>query len=230
MSPRVTRAPRCIKKNHPEYLAHRVWVPLVPPQEIQSELGYLQDIHNTFLDVFDNGRLKLPGLVSPSPYSLDSDVANDLSTLQASVRPQQTKRTPIDFVAANNQIKASADGATATIHLLTTQGDTSDLTWLYEEAYRALQPGGWLMQLHLHHQPEAHLAQAQRLAIVSHTQPPADPVKTALQNGGFINLSLSVASVPSSPGSVGGKGNALAATGTCEMRVWVAQKPRIYRV
>ncbi|KAK1566103.1 uncharacterized protein LY79DRAFT_572672 [Colletotrichum navitas] len=226
MSPPLRRAPRVANQNHPNYLAHRVWVPLVPQGiDEQAERSRLQDIHNTFLDAFENGTLKLPGVVSPSANDLTSEAADDLSTLQACVYWQQKKRTSIDFIAASCQVKACGDGTAATIHLLTTQSDTDDLKWLYRKAFLALHPGGWLMQLQVHHQqPQAHQMHMLALASHKHTQPLTDPVKTTLQEEGFIQLSLSVARASSATGTVSAKVPS-AATGTYEMRVWTAQKP-----
>ncbi|KAK2052340.1 hypothetical protein LY76DRAFT_344359 [Colletotrichum caudatum] len=220
--PPLPRAPRIANKTHPEYLAHRVWASLMLPPGIdeQAERARLQDLHNTFLDAFENGLLKLPGLISSSSANnLDSEAANDLFSLQSCVVRHQKKRTPIEFVAAS-QAKASAHGTSATIHLLTMQSDMADLTWLYREAYLTLQSGGWLMQL------QAVMPTPASSASASHTQPSTDPVKTALQNQGFTNLSLSVARRVSVPGSVGAQVPKTA--GFYEMRVWTAQKPRTY--
>ncbi|KAK2010619.1 hypothetical protein LZ32DRAFT_619774 [Colletotrichum eremochloae] len=152
-------------------------------QDEEAERARLQDVHNTFLSAFQNGKLKLPGL---------------------------RKRTPIDFIVASSQGKVFADSGTATIHLLETQSDIGDdLTWLYQKAYLALQPGGWLMQLQRHHQrhhqPQANVMQT-------------DLVKATLQNEGFCNLSLSVA-------YVSWKSSFMPVATTYELRVWVAQKP-----
>ncbi|KAK1561360.1 uncharacterized protein LY79DRAFT_574286 [Colletotrichum navitas] len=169
--------------------------------------------------------LKLPGSISSSSVNnLDSEAANDLFSLQSCVRRHQERRTPIDFVTAN-QSKASADGTAATVHLLTMQSNMADLTWLYREAYLTLQPGGWLMQL----QAQAYVMQTPASsAPASHTQPSTDPdpVKAALQNQGFTNLSLGVSRQVSIPGSVSAKVPKTA--GFYEMRIWTAQKPRIY--
>ncbi|KAK1957375.1 hypothetical protein LY78DRAFT_674541 [Colletotrichum sublineola] len=172
MSSPLPRAPRTANPTHPEYLAHRVWAPLLLPHGIneQAEHDRLQHIHNIFLEAFENGQLKLPGSVFPS-YS-------DL------------KRTPIDFIAESSQVKTWADGSAATIHLLAMQGDTK---WLYREAYLALKPGGWLMHLQHHHQSQAYMMQMP--VSPSHTQPSIDPVKAALQNEGFTSLGLSVGHV-----------------------------------
>ncbi|KAK1569542.1 uncharacterized protein LY79DRAFT_584652 [Colletotrichum navitas] len=212
MSSPLPRAPRTANPTHPEYLAHRVWAPLSLPHGIneQAEHDRLQHIHNIFFEAFENGQLRLPGSVFPSYSNLGSDVANDLTMLEASVRWQEKKRTPIDFIAESSQVKTWADGAAATIHLLAMQGDTK---WLYREAYLALKPGGWLMHLQHHHQSQAYMMQMP--VSPSHTQPPIDPVKAALQNEGFTSLGLSVGHVLD-PGSASTN---VPAARTCEVSI-----------